>query len=166
MTTLKLNYLAIASFMLLVGSSELPAQQPKAMAGGNAVATPHGLPQPLLRVTGARASSTLTTAIHCSNNDSVPVSISVSYFDHDNAFVCTVQMVDVPVGVTSTFTTADTDAFAEDFICPGPPPTIGQGRIEIGTFPSNAKIICSAQVVSLIGSAPTTLSSLDVFPAN
>ena len=166
MTTLKLNYLAIASFMLLVGSSELLAQQPKTVAGGNAVATPHGLIQPLLRVTGARASSTLTTAIHCSNNDSVPVSIYVSYFNYDNAYVCGVQVVDAPVGATSTFTTVDTDAFDEDQVCSGPPPEIGQGRIEIGTFPLNAKINCSAQVVSLIGSAPATLSSLDVVPAN
>ncbi|MEO7063306.1 MAG: hypothetical protein ABI082_05965 [Dokdonella sp.] len=166
MTTLKLNHLAVVFFLLLVGSSELPAQQPKAIGGGTAAPTPQGLIQPLLRVTGVRASSTLTTAIHCSNNDAVPVSIYVSYFNYDNTYVCGVQILDVPVGVTSTFTTANTDAFAEDRVCAGPAPEIGQGRIEIGTYPYNAKIICSAQVVSLTGSAPTTLSSLDVFPAN
>lgn len=42
MTTLKLNHLAIAAFMLLVGSSALPAQQPKAMGDGKAATTPHG----------------------------------------------------------------------------------------------------------------------------
>lgn len=166
MTILKLNHLAIAAFVLLVGSSASPAQQPKAIGGGIAAVRPQGVPQPLLRVTGARASSTLTTAIHCSNNDTVPVSISVSYFEYDNTYVCGIQVVEAPVGVTSTFTTANTDAFIEDQICSGPPPEIGQGRVEIATFPLNAKIICSAQVVSLLGTAPTTLSSLDVFPAN
>lgn len=96
----------------------------------------------------------------------MPVSIYVSDFNYDNAYVCGVQVVDAPVGATSTFTTADTDAFSEDAVCPGPTPEIGQGRIEIGTFPLNAKINCSAQVVSVLGTAPTTLSSVDIFQAN
>ncbi|MEP6880632.1 MAG: hypothetical protein ABI866_01500 [Dokdonella sp.] len=167
MTAFKLNYPAVALILLLVGSSEVPAQQPKPFGSGiSAVEAPQGLIAPLLRVTGARASSTLTTAIHCSNSDVVPVSITVSYFDNDNNYVCGITYDELSVGSTSTFSTVDTAAFDEDRVCPGPPPVLGQGRIEIGTFPLNARIICSAQVVSLIGSTPATLSSLDVFPAN
>ena len=39
-------------------------------------------------------------------------------------------------------------------------------RVEIGTFPLHAKVVCSAQVLSVNGNPPATLSSLDVFPAN
>ncbi len=167
MTTFKLNFPAVAIILLLVGSSELSAQQSNANAGEQASsAAPQGSIAPLFRVTGARASSTLTTAIHCSNNDAVPVTVYVSYFDYDNTYVCGISSAEMPAGATNTFTTADTAVFNEDHICPGPPPVLGQGRVEIGTFPFNAKVICSAQVVSLTGSTPATLSSLDVFPAN
>lgn len=167
MTARKLHTPIAALILLIVGSSELSAQQPKSVGGEqNSVAAPQGSIAPLFRVTGARASSTLTTAIHCSNNDAVPVTVYVSYFDYDNTFVCGVSSVDLPAGATNTFTTADTAVFSEDQVCAGPPPVIGQGRVEIGTFPYNAKVICSAQVVSLTGNTPATLSSLDVFPAN
>lgn len=167
MTTLLFKYPAVALFLLVTVSSELPAQQPKSLEGGIPTAdSPQGLPIPLLRVTGARASSTLTTAIHCSNNDAVPVSISVGYFDNNSNLICVISYDELPVGATSTFTTTDTAVFDEDRVCPGPAPLLGQGRVEIGVFPLNTKIICSAQVVSLIGTTPATLSSLDVFPAN
>ena len=167
MITSQIKFAVPALLFLLVGSGELSAQTPKEVGGGiTAIEAPQGTIAPLFRVSGARASSTLTTAIHCSNNDSVPVSIFVTYFDYDNTYICGLTLSDKPVGFTSTFTTANTVVFDEDAICPGPPPALGQGRVEIGTYPYHAKITCSAQVVSVTGNSPTTLSSLDVFPAN
>lgn len=167
MTALTFKHPAIALLLLVIASSELPAQPPKAIGGEIASAdAPEGTIDPLFHVTGARASTTLTTAIHCSNNDSVPVSIYVSYFNHDNTYACGTSYIEMPPGVTSTFTTVDTAVFLEDRVCSGPPPVVGQGRVEIGTFPLHAKVVCSAQVVSLTGNPPATLSSLDVFLAH
>ncbi len=157
---------AFLTLVSLLGSGPLCAQEKSNFAGGPTASSPDGTIEPLYRVTGARASATLATVIHCSNNDSVPVSVYVTYFNSSNQFACAIDYQDMPVGTTNSFTTADTVTFAEDRLCGLPAPSLGQGRVEIGTFPLNSRVICSAQVVSINGNPPTTLSSLDVYRAN
>jgi hypothetical protein len=157
---------AIATLLCALASGSLLAQEKSNATDMWSASAPDGTIEPLYRVTGARASPTLATVIHCSNNDSVPVSVYVTYFDFNDAFRCAVEFQDMPVGTTRSFTTANATTFAEDRICATPAPTLSQGRVEIGTFPYNSKVICSAQVVSINGDPPTTLSSLDIFRAN
>jgi hypothetical protein len=157
---------AIVALLWLFGSGSLLAQEKSNDTDVWSATAPDGTIEPLYRVTGARASATLATVIHCSNNDSVPVSVYVSYYDFNDTFRCVIDVQDMPVGTTRSFTTSDTTAFAEDRICATPAPTLSQGRVEIGTFPLNSKVICSAQVVSKSGDPPPTLSSLDIFRAN
>jgi hypothetical protein len=157
---------AFVVLLSFVGISPLCAQDKKSDIDVWAATAPDGTIEPLYRVTGARASSTLATVVHCSNNDSVPVTVYVTYFDFTNQSPCALNFQDMPVGTTRSFTTADTAAFSEDRFCPLPAPTLAQGRVEIGTFPLNAKVICSAQVISINGNPPATLSSLDIFRAN
>jgi hypothetical protein len=151
---------AIVGILLLACAGTSTAQSKIPVLG--TPSAPAGFLPPVFRVTGVRSSAQLATEIHCSNADAVAVSIYVSYFDYDNSYKCGVSMLDMPVGTTRTFTTADASAYLEDAFC-APQPGIAQGRVEIATFPENSKIVCSAQIISVTGNPPTTLSSLDVY---
>lgn len=157
---------ALVSLVGLLGHGPLRAQDKIGDVESWAAEAPEGTIEALHRVTGARASSTLATVIHCSNNDAVPVSVYVTYYEFNNQSPCALDFQAMPAGTTRSFTTADTTTFSEDRFCATPAPTLGQVRVEIGTFPLHAKVVCSAQVVSVNGNPPATLSSLDVFPAN
>ena len=166
MTPLRTAIGIFAASLMLSGAGSLQAQQKDTTAVSDSPAVPVGLVPALFRVTGARASTQLATEIHCSNIDTVPLSVYVSYFNYDGMLKCSISFIDMPVGITRTFSTADAAAFAEDVFCPPPVVVIGQGRVEIATYPIGGKLNCSAQVVSLTDNPPTTLSSLDVFKAN
>jgi hypothetical protein len=157
---------ASAAFLSLIAGISVQAQEKSDDASIWSATAPAGTIQPLYRVAGARASATLATVIHCSNNDVVPVSVYVTYFEFNNQAPCAIDLQDMAVGTTRTFATANTVTFAEDRICPTPAPILGQGRVEIGTFPLDSKVICTAQVVSINGDPPATLSSLDLYRAN
>ncbi len=127
------------------------------------IASPVGYLPPVYRITGVRSSAAMATAIHCTNLDSVNVDINVDFFEYSGAHACYAGFAATAPGTTRTLTTANTDVFSEDSFCPGPAPPIGQGYAAVSTYPVKANIICSAELVSVLGNPPTTLGALDVY---
>ncbi len=127
------------------------------------IASPQGSLPPVYRITGVRSSATMATDIHCTNLDSVSVDIYVAFYEYTGSQACALGTAAVAPGNTRTLTTADTAVFSEDAICTSPAPVIGQGYAAVSTSPVKANIICSAELVSVLGNPPTTLGALDVY---
>ncbi len=126
------------------------------------IASPDGALPPVYRITGVRSSAAMATAIHCTNLDSVNVDINVAFYNYTGSPACYVGYTGTAPGSTRTMSTADTAVFSEDGICV-PAPDIGQGYAVVSTYPVKANIICSAELVSVLGNPPTTLGALDVY---
>ena len=157
---------------IALGCSLLAAVAPAAFAWADAgtaakipsppIASPEGLLPPIYRITGVRSSVAMATDIHCTNLDSVNVDIYVAFFEYTGALACSIGSAATAPGNTRTLSTADTAVFSEDAFC-GSVPVIGQGYAAVSTFPVKANIICSAELVSVLGNPPTTLGALDVY---
>lgn len=147
----------------LVAAGAAYAKDGKDQPAG-AIAAPQGELPARYRVTGARASGTLATEIHCTNLETSPIVVYADFYQYDGSHVCTAFSTIAPNG-TRTLATADSTSFAEDYVC-SPVIGIGQGSVHISVGTPGAKFICSAEIVSLSDDPPTTLGALDVWPAN
>lgn len=153
---------AVSLCFLEVGAARADPVKPQQVG----ITTPEGAPPTRYRVTGARSSTTLSTLVHCTNLESVEVHIYAYFYQFDGSYVCSAGAL-VAAGGTRTLATRDTASFAEDDYCPAAPaPDVGQGSVNISVVPVGAKLVCSAEIVSVSGDPPTTLGALDIWPAN
>jgi hypothetical protein len=141
-------------------ASDETAQRPPS----GSVAAPNGFNPPSYNITGVRSSINVATAVHCTNLGPGSVSVYVDFFDFNGSFVCGTSMTGLATGGTASFATANTQVFVEDSFC-ATIPAIGQGRAAVSTVPTHGPIICSAELVGIVGNPPAALSALDVYPA-
>jgi hypothetical protein len=111
----------------------------------------------------SRSAATLETVFHCTNLDSKPVEIAVEVFDLggtrvNDASTGVGAAVHQP-GVTLTYVTRDTAAYAEDVFL-GISVPINQGSARI--VATSSKIICTAQVLDEVNNPPASITALHV----
>jgi hypothetical protein len=156
----------VAPGLLAIAAMSVSALSP-AFADDKPVSTsfiaPTGTNPAIYRIPGVRASPTLGTAVHCTILQPGVTTVIVTFYEYDGTLACSVGSSGGN-GATRTLTTGATAAFAEDGVCASGT-TVGQGYATVATTPERANVVCSAQLVSLAGTAPTTLGALDVYRA-
>jgi len=105
---------------------------------------------------------TRATVVHCTNHgsSSVNVWVEISDFDKNPTITGTVPLAP---SWTATFSSQNTEVYAEDVILSPHTDDINQGSGRILVNSSSTQIICTAQVVDPTNDPPEYMINLDLF---